>query len=140
MSTETSQFGTVARKQAYSDFDLSFRDSPVSGDLAMKREGESIRQSVINILLTNAYERPFNPDFGGNLIDYLFENFDIVTASLIEERVRITLETHEPRISILSISVTDGSDNNTFRVSVTAEIITSRTLLTPIEFTVERQR
>lgn len=132
--------GAVVRKVEYADFDLAFRSLPLSRDLAMKREADSVRQSALNILLTNANEVPFLPDFGGNIIAYMFESFDIVTATILEEQIRSTLNTYEPRLRIINITVSDHSDRNELRVRIEAELITSRTLITPIEFTVERQR
>jgi len=42
-----------ARDRIYSDMDFAFRENPVTGDVAIKKDVEAVKQSVLNILLTN---------------------------------------------------------------------------------------
>ncbi len=68
----------MATLQTNKDFDLKFTKMP-SGDVKIKTDKPqlnqfpSIEQSLINILLTNKGEKPFNPAFGGDLYASLFE-------------------------------------------------------------------
>jgi len=89
---------TIARTNDYSDFDLAFRSNAVTSDLTLKKGAESVKQSVLNILLTNAGERPFMPIFGGNVRSFLFENFDGVTEDIIEENIRKSTERIRARL------------------------------------------
>lgn len=51
----------------YSDFDIAFKAHPVTGDLCRKVGVNSVVQSIINLIQTNHYERPFHPEIGGNV-------------------------------------------------------------------------
>lgn len=130
----------TARRKDYSDFDLAFRSSAVTSDLVLKRGAESVKQAVLNILLTNSGERPFMSAFGGNVRSFLFENFDAVTEDLIEENIRTALRNYEPRVRVLECVVDADEDNNRINVRLEIEILSPAQTTTTVEFTVERQR
>jgi len=57
----------IARERTYTDVDFAFRANPITGDVSLKREIQAVKQSVLNILLTNRGERPFDPEFGSDI-------------------------------------------------------------------------
>jgi len=130
----------LARSQDYSDFDLGFSKNAVTNDLAKKRGAESVKQSVLNILLTGQGERPFMPAFGGNVRAYLFENFDSVTEEVVAEQIRTALRNYEPRVRLEEVVVSADPDRNAIDVRLELEILTPTQQTTSVEFTVERQR
>lgn len=124
----------------YSDIDSKFRITPSSSDMVLKKDVQAVKQSVLNILLTNKGEKVFHEDFGGNLRSYLFENYDSITSMAIQSRVKRTLLNYEPRISVTSVDVDDTRiDYNALTITVEF-IIKSIEELATIEFTVERLR
>ena len=56
----------TARNRVFKDIDLSIAKKP-SGDIFKKQDAAAVKQSVKNILLTNRNEKPFTPNFGGDL-------------------------------------------------------------------------
>jgi len=136
----TTQLSARARDKVYSDLDFAFRINPVTGDVGVKKDIEAVKQSVLNILSTNRGERPFMPDFGGNIRAYLFENVDSVTASLIEEEIKLSLANHEPRVRVLSVDVEDLSNQNAINIRLDLEIISPANSVITVEFIVERLR
>ena len=66
---------TFERKNLFKDFDISFSNNPITGDIGTKSDINAINQSVENLINTNYYERPFNPTFGCNIRGLLFELF-----------------------------------------------------------------
>jgi len=102
----------------YSDFDLNFIAHPVRKDVVRVTDIESIKRSVINLLLTNFYERPFKPELGSRVRELLFENFTPFTEELIEKAILETLENHEPRVRVNAIEVKGSPDENGFRVMI----------------------
>ena len=56
----------------YKDLNMSFTKNPATKDVARLFDVQAIKRAVKNIILTNKYERPFNPDFGCNLRGFLF--------------------------------------------------------------------
>jgi len=130
----------VAREVSYTDIDFAFRANPITGDVALKRNIEAVKQSVINILSTNRGERPFDPDFGANITGQLFENFDPITKQLIEDDVRSALRNYEPRVRVISVDAGARPDQNTIDFSVTFEIQSPEQTVTTVNFSVERLR
>lgn len=129
-----------ARQSTYSDLDFRFRLNPNTGDFALKKDVEAVKQSVINILLTSRGERPFAPDFGGDLQAYLFENFDDVTVATIENTIVNTLRNYEPRVRILTVDVGNLDYRNALRITIEMQIISPEASTTTVEFVVERLR
>ena len=136
----TEEQNIVAREQTYTDVDFSFRANPVTGDIALKRDDRAIKQSVLNILLTKRGERPFDPNFGTNITAQLFENFDPIVETLIDEEVRSSLRNNEPRVRVLNVTVDGSPDNNRLDVSVEFEIRSPEAPITSVSFSVERLR
>ena len=132
--------GIRAREKTYSDLDFAFKRNPVTDAVSVKIDTEAVKQSIVNILSTNRGERPFLPDFGGNLRSYLFENFDGITASLVEEQIRVAIANYEPRVRILDVQVTAVPDRNAMRIFMEFEILSPQAEVTSVEFVVERLR
>jgi phage baseplate assembly protein W len=129
-----------SRVKAYSDIDLKFRVIPNSGDIALKKDILAVKQSVINILMTNRGEKVFDPDFGGSLRDYLFENYDSITAAAIRSRITTSLLNYEPRVEIVDLVVTDLTERNALKIMLELNIISPEEVTTTVEFIVERLR
>ena len=130
----------VARERSYTDIDFGFRANPVTGDIALKRDEQAVKQSVINILSTNRGERPFDPDFGANIRNQLFENFDPIVKQLIDDDIRSALRNYEPRVRVLNVQVDAKPDQNSIDISVEFEIQSPEQTVTTVNFSVERLR
>jgi phage baseplate assembly protein W len=87
--------------QQFSDFDLDFTPHPLTGDITILKDSAAVKRSVRNILFTGLYERPFNPEFGGNLKQLLFEPATPMTAVSIKTYIQDSLRIYEPRVSIV---------------------------------------
>lgn len=107
----------VSRKKGYSDLDLSLQLHPDTGQLRPLRDDNAIRQSVRNLILTNNFERPFQPSLGANLRGLLFEPADAITRLAIKDNIEAVLK-KEPRIKLLALSIVDLSDKNAYRVTI----------------------
>jgi len=118
-------------KTTYRDFDLSFKKHPVTGKLLMKKDDEAVKQAVRNLVLTNKYERPFQPEFGGDVRSKLFENFSPFIQSNMENRINTTLKNFEPRVKIMddigvdTVSVLPYPDYNGMNVTIRFKVIAS---------------
>lgn len=100
----------------YTDIDLSFvakagtvqEDGTRRGDLYKKTDVAAIEQSITTILLTNRYEKPFNPDFGSNLRSMLFDPISSGSESMIRELIISTIKEFEPRVEVLEVVFFDA--------------------------------
>ena len=106
-----------SRSRDYSDIDLSFKTKP-NGDVYKKTNVASVKQAVKNLLLTNHYEKPFKPYFGGNLNDILFELANDETSSVLREDVINAIHNYEERAQVLEVIVNDNIDFNEIKVKV----------------------
>ena len=102
----------------YSDLDLTFNRIPVTKDVARRYDDQAVIASVRNLLLTNFYERPFQPNLGSNIDKLLFEPINNLTAGLIANEITNVINNFEPRVTIDLINVTPSLDQNSFIVKL----------------------
>ena len=105
-------------KNLYCDIDLTFNRQPVTKDIALSYDDQAVIRSVRNLLLTNFYERPFQPDLGSNLDKLLFEPATNLTANLIKDDIQNVIDNYEPRVQVNYIDVTAQEDQNTYNVTL----------------------
>ena len=84
--------------RAFKDFDLSFRRNPVTNDVNTLKNENAIKEAVKNIVRYNFYEKPFLPNYGGNITGALFELYESGQSSLIEEQIKSCINLYEPRV------------------------------------------
>ena len=75
-------------QKIYSDLDLTFNRLPVTNDVALRYDDQAVIASVRNLLLTNFYERPFQPNLGSNIDKLLFEPVNNLTAGLLSDEIK----------------------------------------------------
>lgn len=123
----------------YSDIDFTFTKKPVTADVALSFDEQAVIRSIRNLLSTNHYERPFNPDLGANLNALLFEPISPLASSALETEITNTIKNYEPRASIQSVSVTSQPDYNAYNVTLSF-FIENATLPTTVTLLLERNR
>jgi len=106
---------TSSRKTIYKDIDLSFTANNI-GNVFKKTETAAVKQAVKNILTSNRFDKPFDPDFGVDLRSYLFELADENTAGELIERIKSTIEAYEPRAIIRKIDVKSEISKNSLTI------------------------
>ena len=103
----------------YSDLNLSFTKNPATKDVSRYFDIQAIKRAVKNIILTNKFEKPFNPDFGCNLRGFLFENISDPMMIIIKDRIAKAITDYEPRVSVQNITLSyDGKNGLNISVSV----------------------
>lgn len=108
----------VARKKDYSDLDLDFMAHPTTKDVMKKTGVDAIKRSVRNLLLTNFYDRPFQSYIGSNALKLLFDNATPITTNFLDNAVRETLRTFEPRIRVEDLEIKFDNDNNGYNLKL----------------------
>ena len=107
----------------FSDIDLSFTRNLVTSDVIQIEDVIAVKRSVINLVQTNFYERPFQPELGCGIRELLFENFTPMTKIFIEGKIREVLVNFEPRIELTSVNVDDDQDGNRLVVDVNFYVV-----------------
>lgn len=113
----------------YSDFDITFAPNPVTKDLSKLEDVESVKQSIKLLVLTNLYERVFQPGVGGEVNRMLFEPLDKVTTAVLSRTIADVIHQFEPRATLRYIDVH-------FDQKPTGEYLDPNTLWIEIAFTV----
>ena len=118
------------------DLDLDFTLNPITKDVSLKFNEEAVKRSVRNIILTNTGEKPYAPEFGGNVKATLFENFTPVNVVTLRGQIETAIRNFEPRAKVLKIVVDPDVDENVLSVSVVFRVLNSPdpvTVTVPLE-------
>jgi phage baseplate assembly protein W len=108
------------KKVVNRDFDLLFRAHPSTGKLLMKKDDDTVKQALKNLVLTNQYERPFRPNYGGNVRKRLFDLHTSVTKSDYENLIETAVKNYEPRALLdnNSINIIEHPDENSMVINI----------------------
>lgn len=109
--------------KGFKDVSMTFQVNPLSNDLIALKNENAIARSVRNIIFTVPGEKMFNPDFGTNITDSLFELLDETSAAAIKDQIMYSLETYEQRIRLIDVIVSPDFDNNGYDVEISYSII-----------------
>ena len=120
--------------KSFKDISMSFKYNPLSGDLIGLKNENAIARSVRNIILTNPGEKIFDPNFGSNVSNILFETVDDITSVSIQDEIEKSLKNYEPREEIINVLVDPDYDNNQFDVTISYQIVGVDIPPTQIEF------
>lgn len=114
---------TVKQTRTFSDLDLNFLIHPVKKDINKKLDGNAVIASIKNLVLTNYYERPFQPGLGSNLRRLLFEQIEPITSSLIQREIEEVINNFEPRARLVRVIVEPNIDSNAYNVEVAFTLV-----------------
>ena len=128
----------------YRDFSLFFTSNPVTGDLSTLTDVADIKRAIRNLVLTNEFDRPFQPEIASHVRDLLFQPFTVITYNLIKERIEKVLELFEPRANLTRIVIDDKEfqkmDNNTLSLKIFFTLKNAPTNEENVEIMLERIR
>jgi phage baseplate assembly protein W len=123
----------------FSDLDLNFSPHPATKDITRRFDDNAIKASVKNLILTSNYERPFHSEIGSPIRRLLFDLATPMFSVLMKRAISDTIQSFEPRVQIIDISVQDQLDKNTVYIRIEFKIInTERPLF--VELLLERTR
>lgn len=113
-----------ARTRQYVDIDLSFV-AKSSGEIYKKTNAAAVKQAIKNLLLTNRTEKPFEPNFGGDLNRFLFSLSEDFDEDELKDVIAAAINNYEPRVLVKDIQVLIFPDNHDAKVTVVFQIIST---------------
>jgi phage baseplate assembly protein W len=125
--------------RTFRDLDLNFTIHPIRKDINVHKNEYAIINSVKNLILTNFYERPFQPEIGSNVRRLLFDNIDTIIAAQLERAIEETILNFEPRVQISNITAVPRPDENKYSVQLEFFVINNSSPIS-INFFLERIR
>ena len=72
---------------------------------------QQVKSNIKNLLLTSKGERVFQPDFGCDLKNIIFEQIDIQSLDNVDESIRVALDTWLPYVSINDLIIIQNESN-----------------------------
>jgi phage baseplate assembly protein W len=126
--------------KGFKDLSMSFQISPLNNDIIAIKNETAISRSIRNLIFTSRGERFFNPGLGSGVSKLLFENMDEITASILEDEIRSTIDIYEPRVELISVDVSPDYDSNEFYVTITYNIVGIDVLPQQLSFALQPTR
>jgi phage baseplate assembly protein W len=106
----------MATLNFYKDLSLDFTPHPVSGDVRPITNETAIKRSLMNLIRTRKGTRPFNPEYGCDISDYLFSYQPGFSEYEMQKIIIDSIKRHEPRVSVNQVNVT--FDENDVKIDI----------------------
>lgn len=112
-------YGKIDRQsELYSDFLTDLNPHPEMKDVVRFTNENAVKRSIRNLILTNRYERPFQPRIGSDINKILFEPMNSVTASVLKQYIKETIDNYEPRCKLIDVMVMGYEERNVYVVTI----------------------
>jgi|TARA_R110002074_G_scaffold197042_2_gene363873 phage baseplate assembly protein W len=124
----------------YSDLDLFFTKKTVGSDVNKVTDIQAVKRSVRNLILLNAFEKPFHPEISSGVRDMLFENMTPVVSVVLARQIEDVIVNFEPRARLTSVRALPDYDRNIYNVSIEFYVVNAPTELVDLSVMLERLR
>jgi phage baseplate assembly protein W len=109
--------------RGFKDISLSFLRHPVTNDIAILKNEDAIKKSVMNLVRTRIGERFFNSLLGSNVENYLFELANSGLVDPLQEEIRNVISNFEPRVTVRRVDVAVYPEDNQLDITITYDIV-----------------
>ena len=109
--------------QGFKDISMTFQSNPLNNDLIAIKNENAIARSLRNIVFTLPGEKFFNESFGSRITESLFDNIDDITAAVIVDELRESINANEPRVVLDDVKAYPDFENNSFDVIIRYNIV-----------------
>jgi phage baseplate assembly protein W len=79
---------------------------------------DQIKYDIINYVLTNKGERPLNPNYGGDIRKFVFQNIDGVNLNNLKTQLLDGLKSNFPNIVVNKITIDPFYDTNSININI----------------------
>lgn len=106
------------------------------GDIYKKEDAAAVIQSVENILLTNYFEKPYDPYFGANVRAMLFETVENYSEELVRSEIIRAVQRHEPRAQVDDVTFWESNQQLPRGLTILRELIFN-TVIIKVDFRID---
>ena len=111
------------QSQPFKDISLSFARHPVTDDIGVFTNENSIKRAVMNLVRTRLGERFYDPLVGSKIEDQMFEVADSSMAMELEDDIELLLDNFEPRVTNIGVKIIYPMDTNDLTVEISYDIV-----------------
>ena len=126
--------------QGFKDISMTFQANPLNNDLITLKNENAIARSIRNIVFTLPGEKFFDSSFGSRITESLFDNIDDITATIIVDEIRESIETNEDRVKLNNVEAFPDYENNSFDLTITYEIVGRNIPTQELQFVLQSSR
>jgi len=126
--------------QGFKDLSMTFQTNPLNSDLIALKNETAISRSIRNIVFTLPGEKFFNPNFGSRVSRSLFENVDEISASIIKDEIKNSINNYESRVQLIEVQTIPDYDNGSFNVVISYRIIGADVPAQQLQFVLQPTR
>lgn len=102
----------MAENSKFINIDFPFQESKEGFFLNLNNvDSKAIRADLMHLLLTRKGERLYNPEFGTDLMRFIYEPNDSLTYSDIKLDIQTTVKKYIPTLNVDNITVTSNPEN-----------------------------
>jgi len=112
------QSNSTRNSRKFRDIDLDFSRNVVTNDVNIVEDVVAVKRALRNLVQTNFYERPFQPELGCGIRELLFEHFTPMTKVFLERKIEEVIVNYEPRVNLQNVAVDDDQDRNRLVVDI----------------------
>ena len=126
--------------RGFKDISMTFQSNPLNDDLIAIKNENAIARSLRNIVFTTPGEKFFNESFGSRITESVFENIDSITATIITDEIRESINNYEPRVNLESVKTFPNYETNSFDVNITYNIVGTEIPTQELQFVLQSSR
>lgn len=119
----------------YININYPFKDSTKGFFLDLNDEdGQAIKADLLHLILTKKGERLYNPNFGTDLVKFIFEPEDGMTLNAIKEEITSVIKIYLPKLQIDEITVEESTENEyaavvTINYTITDDVFSTKDIV-----------
>lgn len=120
----------------YINIDFPFKDSPQGFFLNLNSDDQrAIKADLLHLLMTRKGQRLYNPDFGTDLLKYIFEPNDSLTLSGLKDEINTTVKKYLPDLNITTLDVVQ-SEEIEYVATITIEYTVTQGVFEFVDFVI----
>ena len=96
--------------------------NPISKDITSDFDESAVRNSIFNLFNTVPGQNLLNPEYGLNLLQYLFEPINETSGRQIGNDIVAGINTYEPRVLVKNVDIQLNEDEQTYYITLNIEI------------------
>lgn len=111
----------ISRDIVYRDLDLTLIPHPITGAIATLQDVDAVKRALVNLILTEPNERPFQPNVGTPIRKFLFDLTGFNNLNVTDQIMR-SVQMNEPRVTITNINIDSVNSTNSLLLDITFRI------------------